>query len=77
MLDDKVRVAIDRRQLEYVRREYPAGSQVPLLVENGAWRILSRPAAEDAYTPDDETSLAEILVGDGERSGASRNRYAK
>ncbi len=63
----KINVHLDNRQLKYVQKEYPVGSKVYLRLDGNRWDIVSMPSAEDAYTPEEGVSYAEVLEKLGSR----------
>ena len=59
--DQKIRVRVDSRQMKYIEKEHPPGSDVYLKLENNNWFIVSKPSTVEVYVPEQGVSYMDVL----------------
>lgn len=57
----KVVVVIDNRQLKFVRKEFPEGSEVPVGFYGGKWHIASKPVIQDILAYNNDVPYMDVL----------------
>lgn len=62
VIDERIVVSIDARQQDFVKKEFPIGSQIPVGFYGGKWHIGSKPSKEDMFTvPETSVSINEVV----------------
>ncbi|HTY92174.1 MAG TPA: hypothetical protein VMC84_13445 [Methanocella sp.] len=54
-------VDVDSRQLKFVKKEYPEGSQVPVGFYGGKWHISSKPVTQDISIYTTEVPYMDVI----------------
>ena len=64
----KIAIDIDSRQLKFVRKEFPEGSQVPIGFYGGKWHIASKPVTPEVLAFNDEVQYMDVLNSIGNKA---------
>ena len=63
----KVVIDVDSRQLKFVRKEFPEGSQVPIGYYSGEWHIASKPVIQNFLDFNTEIQYMDVLNNVGRK----------